>query len=357
MATSKTKVLDFTGQTIFIGLDVHSQSWSVTLQSEEFELKTYSQPPKPSVLINYLKDNYPGASYKAVYEAGFCGFNIQRELALQGVACEIIHPADVPTSDKEKRQKTDKVDSRKLAKMLKNKDMEAIYIPSIVQQEERNLLRVRQKIVRDKTRVKNRIKSYLKFQGLDVDGFDGRQWSKKVVEVLKRATFSTDVGTFAFRAYIDELVYLDQQEDKLESQIKQLSQSERYKENVALLRSVPSIGLISAMTFLTEIGDIHRFETFDDLCSFFGLIPNCHSSGEIERIGHITHRGNQYLKSILIECAWVAVRKDPALLQSYKELLPRMDSNKAIIRIARKLLSRIRHVLIKKEIYQKGIVK
>jgi transposase len=357
MTTSKTKVLDFSGQTIFIGLDVHAQSWSVTLQSEEFELKTYSQPPKPSVLVNYLNENYPGAIYKAVYEAGFCGFNIQRQLALQGVECEIIHPADVPTSDKEKRQKTDKIDSRKLAKMLKNKDMEGIYVPSIEQQEERNLLRARQKIVRDKTRVKNRIKSYLKFQGLDVDGFHGRQWSKKAIEMLKTITFSTEAGTFAFKTYVDELVYLDQQEDKLENQIKQLSRIGRYKGNIALLSSVPSIGLISAMTFLTEIGDINRFEKFDDLCSFFGLIPNCHSSGDTERIGHMTHRGNQYLKSILIECAWVAVRKDQALLQSYKELLPRMDSNKAIIRIARKLLSRIRHVLIKKEVYQKGVVK
>jgi transposase len=357
MTTSKTKVLDFSGQTIFIGLDVHTQSWSVTLQSEEFELKTYSQPPKPTILVNYLNENYPGAAYKAVYEAGFSGYHIQRALALQGVECEIIHPADVPTSAKENRQKTDKIDSRKLAKMLKNNDMEGIYIPSIEQQEERNLLRARQKIVRDKTRVKNRIKSYLKFQGLELEGFEGRQWSKKMVDVLKATTFSTQAGTFAFRTYVEELIYLDQQEDKLEDQVKQLSRSDRYKDNVVLLNSVPSIGLISAMTFLTEIGDITRFETFDELCSFFGLIPNCHSSGETERVGHITHRGNQYLKSILIECAWVAVRKDPALLQSYKELLPRMDGNKAIIRIARKLLSRIRHVLIKKELYQTGIVK
>jgi transposase len=170
-------------------------------------------------------------------------------------------------------------------------------------------------------------------------------------------TFSTNAGTYAFNVYLDELEYLVQQETKLNAQVKQLSQSTRYKENLALLSSVPSIGLISAMTFLTEIGNINRFEKFDNLCSFFGLIPNCHSSGETEKVGHITKRGNQYLKSILIECAWVAVRKDPALLQCYKELLLRMNGNKAIIRIARQLLSRIRHVLIKREKYQIGIMK
>jgi len=357
MTTSKTKVLDFSGQTIFIGLDVHYKSWAVTLQSEEFEIKTFSQPSKAMILTNYLQEHYPGAKCKAVYEAGFCGFNIQRELALQGIDCEVIHPADVPTSDKEKRQKTDKIDSRKLARMCKNNDMKGIYVPDIELQEERNLLRARQKIVRDKTRVKNRVKSYLKFQGVEIEGFENRQWTKKYIEILRKTNFSTNAGNCAFSAYLDELEYLGQQEIKLDAQIKQLSQSERYRENLVLLSSVPSIGLISAMTFLTEIGDINRFEKFDDLCSYFGIVPNCHSSGEIEKVGYITKRGNQFLKSILIECAWVAVRKDPALLQCYKELLPRMNGNKAIIRIARRLLSRIRHVLMNKEKYRIGMMK
>lgn len=352
MTTSKTKVLDFSGQTIFIGLDVHLKNWSVTLHSEEFELKTYSQIPKPSILAHYLRENYPGAKYKAVYEAGFCGFTIQRELSAHGIECDVIHAADVPTSDKEKKQKSDKVDSRKLARMNKNNDTQGIYIPSIEQQEERNLLRARGKIVRDSTRVKNRIKGYLKFQGVEMEV----NWSKKDLEALRELAFTTDAGTWAFTAYLNELEYLRGQELKLDKQIKALSQSEKYKEDMALLHSVPSVGLISGMTFLTEIGDINRFKRFDDLCSFFGLIPNCHSSGDTEKVGHITRRGNPHLKWILIECAWMAVRKDQALLQYYKELLPRMDSNKAIIRIARRLLSRIRHVLKTKEKYQKGIM-
>ncbi len=357
MISSKTKVLDFSDKSIFIGLDVHYKSWAVTLYSEEFELKTFSQPPQPKVLVNYLNEHYPGAKCKAVYEAGFSGFGIQRELSKYGIECQVIHPADVPTSDKEKRQKTDRIDSRKLAKACKNNEVKGIYIPGVEQQEDRNLLRVRQKIVRDKTRVKNRIKSYLKFQGIEMEDFQGRQWTKKYMDALKRINLPTSSGTYALQSYVEELEYLQKQEDKMEIQIKMLSQTERYKEDIILLFSVPSIGLISAMTFLTEIGDIHRFKKFDDLCSFFGLIPNSHSSGDNERIGHITKRGNQYLKSILIECAWVAVRKDPALLQYYKELLVRMDSNKAIIRIARRLLSRIRHVLIKKEKYQLGVMK
>lgn len=99
LKSKKTKVLDFSGQNIFIGLDVHSKNWSVTLHSEGFKLKTYSQALQAFILLNC-----PGAKYKAVYEAGFCGFTIQRAFEAQGIKGEVIHAADVQTSDKKNRK-------------------------------------------------------------------------------------------------------------------------------------------------------------------------------------------------------------------------------------------------------------
>jgi transposase len=356
MNTLSSKLLNFRDKSIFIGLDVHKKSWSVTLYSDEFELKTFTQPPNPDVLANYLNQHYPGAQYKAIYEAGFSGFWVQRELSRLGICCHVIHPADVPTSDKEKRLKADKIDSRKLAKVCKSEDFKAIYIPSEEQQEERNLLRVRQKIIRDITRVKNRIKFYLMYQGVDTSYFESRKWTRKYIDFLKGIKLITPSGIFALQTYIEELENLEKQATKLDLEVKKLSKTDRYRENAELLCSVPSIGILSAMIFLTEIGDIRRFKTFDELCSFFGLIPNTHSSGENIRVGHMTRRGNNFLKSILIECSWIAIRNDPALLQCYKELTVRMNGNKAIIRIARRLLSRIVHVLTKREKYQIGIL-
>jgi transposase len=356
MNTLSSKLLDFTDKPIFIGLDVHKKSWAVTLYSDEFELKTFTQPPNPDVLVKYLNQHYPGAQFKAVYEAGFSGFWAQRELSRLGICCHIIHPADVPTSDKEKRQKTDKMDSRKLSRVCKGGDFKAIYIPGEEQQEERNLLRVRHKIINDTTRVKNRIKFYLMYQGVETSYFKSRKWTKEYVSFIKGIKLTTPSGTFALKTYIEELENLQRQAANLDLEVKKLSKMDKYKENVELLCSVPSIGLTTAMIILTEIGDITRFKTFDELCSFFGLIPNTHSSGENMRVGHMTRRGNQFLKSILIECSWIAIRNDPALLQCYKELSVRMNGNKAIIRIARRLLSRIVHVLTKKEKYRTGIL-
>ena len=144
--------------------------------------------------------------------------------------------------------------------------------------------------------------------------------------------------------------------NQLQKDIKKLSASEEYTTNANLLMGIPGIGLIAAMTFLTEFGNIGRFKKLDHLCSYCGLVPDTHSSGTTERVTGISRLGNATVKKMLIECSWMAVRKDPALLLYYKQCLPRMCSNKAIIKVARKLLSRIRYVLINQKEYVIGVI-
>ncbi|MBI5049057.1 MAG: hypothetical protein HZB54_08950 [Deltaproteobacteria bacterium] len=86
--------LDFTGQKIYIGMDVHKKSWGVSIFTEEFEHKTFSQPPEVKVLAHYLQRNFPGAIYHSVYEAGYSGFWIHDKLREQGINCMIVNPAD-----------------------------------------------------------------------------------------------------------------------------------------------------------------------------------------------------------------------------------------------------------------------
>jgi transposase len=135
--------LDFTGQQIYVGMDVHKKSWSISIFTDQFEHKTFSQPPEVGMLVNYLKRNFPGAAYKSVYEAGYSGFWIHDRLQEQGVQCLVVNPADVPTKDKERANKTDRVDCRKLARSLRNGEIEGIYVPSRPKVEDRSLLRTR----------------------------------------------------------------------------------------------------------------------------------------------------------------------------------------------------------------------
>lgn len=346
----------FEDHTIYVGIDFHLKSWKVSIYIDEFELKTFTQPPDSRRLASYLKKNYPGANYKSVYEAGFSGFSTQRELKDLGIDCIVIHPADVPTTDKEKKNKNDRVDSRKLGRGLKNGDFRPIYIPDRQVEEDRALLRTRDRIVRNKTRVKNRIKFFIMYFGLTIpEEFRGKIWSRSFIKWLGEVALGSSAKD-ALAVYLREMKHLLELESELNKKIKTLSKTHRYAERVRLLMSIPSIGLTSAMILLTEIGDINRFKTLKSLCSYFGLVPNIHSSGETHRVGRMTKRGNSYLKFILVECAWTAVRKDPALLAAYKSAIIKTEPNKAIIKVARKLLNRIRYVLKNKTEYVTGVI-
>ena len=126
----KVKQLNFTGTTIFCGLDVHKVSWRVNLRDTELELKDFTQPADAVVLYRHLVKNYPGAKYKAGYEAGFCGFGIQRKLASLGIECILLNAADIPKGDKDRRQKNDKRDARSISQELSTKkDVKSLYVP------------------------------------------------------------------------------------------------------------------------------------------------------------------------------------------------------------------------------------
>jgi len=144
---------------------------------------------------------------------------------------------------------------------------------------------------------------------------------------------------------------------EVNKELKVLSATEKYAKNKELIGSVPGVGLVTGMLFLSEIDTIKRFENNDNFAGMIGIVPDCHSSGEKEQIGEITHRRNIHLRSGLIESTWIAVRIDPALSKAFYDYCKRMEPNKAIIRIARKLSNRIYFVLKNEKKYETRIVK
>ncbi len=139
----------FEGQSVYVGIDYHKKSWKVSIYGEQYEQKTMSRNPDAGQLVRYLEKNFPRADYHAVYEAGFSGFGSCRRLRDLGVNCIVINPADVPTSQKEKLQKTDKADSRKLARSLRSGELSGIHIPDRQLEADRGLVRQRFRIVKD----------------------------------------------------------------------------------------------------------------------------------------------------------------------------------------------------------------
>jgi transposase len=357
MMTTKHTKLDFTGQHIFIALDIAKKSWKTSIMTQEFEHKTFTQPPTVEALVHYLHHHFPGAQYHCVYEAGYCGFWIHDQLKHHRIDCIVVNPADVPTTHREHTFKTDRVDARKLVRNLRNGELDPIYVPSRAAQEDRTLVRLRFAMVKKQTRCKNQLKALLGYYGIIIpEELCDAHWSRRFIAYLEQLTMQRAAGNQALKALLDELHHLRQTVAQLTKSIRALASAQPYQTLVAYLVTIPGISTLAAMVLLTELIDIHRFATLDHLASYVGLVPGEHSSGENVIVTGITKRRNPFLRAILIESAWVAVRKDPALIMAFQQLAHRMPKNQAIVRIARKLLNRIRYVLKHQQPYQIRLV-
>jgi|TARA_B110000261_G_scaffold143153_1_gene164943 transposase len=351
----RSKSIDFTGKNIYVGLDVHKKSWSVTVLLDELEHRTFSSPPVPEVLSKYLTKNFPGGTYLSAYECGFSGYGHHRRLHELGIKNIVINPADVPSSNKEKTTKTDKVDSRKIAKGLRNGELRGIHVFDLVDEEFRSLVRQRTIFTKDLRRSKQRIKSSLMYHGIEVpEELDETSWGKAFEYWLAGLEMSTSNGTQVLENLYQNYLFNKNQIRVLAIDIKKYARR-HYKEDYFLLRTIPGIGQLTAVAIISELGDINRFKHLNHLCSYVGLMPMSYNSGESEQSRGMTYRANNWVRTMLVEASWQAIRKDPAMTQYYLKHAGQINGKKAIIKVSRKLLNRVRYVLKNKQPYEIGI--
>ena len=351
----RAKNIDFTGKNIYVGLDVHKKSWSVTVLLDEIEHRTFTTSPKAKLLRDYLQKHFPGGTYLSAYECGFSGYRTHRELNSFGVKNIVINPADVPSNNKEKTTKTDKVDSRKIARGLRNGDLRGIHVFDEVHEEFRGLVRQRTIFQKDFRRSKQRIKSALDFNGIDIPAdFDLQSWSKSFEAWLSSLELSTANGTQMLENLFQNYLFNKDQIRVLAIDIKKYARR-HFKEDYFLLRTIPGIGQLTSVAIISELGDINRFKNLNQLSSYVGIMPLMHNSGDSERVGRMTYRANNWVRTMLVEASWQAIRKDPAMLQYYLKHAGKTNGKKAIIKVTRKLLNRVRYVLKNKEPYELGI--
>ena len=319
--------------------------------------RTFSQLPSPEVLRSYIESHFPGAKVKCAYEATCFGWWIARELRSYGYECLVVNPSDIPTTNSESQNKTDKIDSRKIAKTLQAGLLKSSYIPDEQLEGDRQLIRYRKRVWSDLVRIKNRIKGTLRFSGVHLpEEFDNSYWTKAFLRWLREVSLPSKSTRITVDSLLDQYDQLYAHHLRVSREVRGLLKTVRYKERGKLLQGIPGIGPLTSIQLLVELGEIDRFPTFKHLNSFIGFKPTTYSSGEHDWKGHMTIRRHNALRSALIESSWQAVQKDPALLIRYEELLKRMTRKRAIVVIARKLLSRIYHVLKHKEPYELGLV-
>lgn len=153
---------------LYIGIDIHKKSWKVHCATELFIGKSFSMPPEPKVLYDYVEKNFSGHEVSTAYEAGCCGFSAHRSFVGYGWLSVVANPADIHRRGKEKYSKTDRIDAQLIARELKDKRLNSITVPEIEREELRSLFRRRNDIVKDIRRNKSRIKMQLLYFGITI---------------------------------------------------------------------------------------------------------------------------------------------------------------------------------------------
>ena len=341
---------------LFIGMDVHKKSWTVHFKTDLFDNKTVTMPADASALISYVEKNFMGHEVSCCYEAGCCGYWIARALLEKGWEVKVVNPADVPRINKQDWQKTDKLDSRNLCKHLSDDNLKGIYIPDEEQEQLRSLFRRRIHLARQLRTIKNHIKSQLLYYGIKLpEAYDNPNWSRVMKSWIGNLQWKYISAAESIRSRLKQLEFVWYEELHISNVLRAYCRK-HYKKDYYLYKSVPGIGGITASAMIAELGDIRRFNRLDELAAIVGLVPGMYQSSENKINLGLTKRSNHQLRSLLVEASWVAVRTDMALQQYYRQHAHK-EPNKAIIKVAHKLLSRIRAVIISGVPYQMGVVK
>jgi transposase len=333
---------------LFVGIDLHKQRWHVTIRTRDVELFSASIPGTWESLHRILA-RYSGHSVQAVYEAGYFGFRLHDRLVDHGIPCIVTPPSLIP-QEYGNRVKTDRRDSSKLAHLLAKGMLKRVWVPSEEERYHRQVVRRRRQLVRDRVRTQSRIKAELGFHGVHLEEPRGG-WTKIYVAKLRRIDFGNRWMQESFNRLLEQYEFLSVQIDKQTQLLRELSQTDLYRNRVAILQSIPGVGMISAMELLLELQDVSRFRRAEQLAAYVGLTPSQYSSADKVRMGRITGIGKDTLRSLLVEASWTLIRKDQAMREKYERIKIRSGGKRAIVAIARTLLLRMRRMLLNERAY------
>ena len=345
----------FKGQNIYVGIDVHLRTWHVTTVTESGYKYSFAQHADAKELFDRLNRTFPEAHFKSAYEAGFCGFSAHYALTEHGIENIVVNAADIPTTGKEKVMKTDAVDSEKIAWALKRDELTGIYVKDRRFMDDTNLVRLRQRFIKDLSRQKNRLKQLLYTQGVTYpERFrkSGTHWSRNFMKWLREEVELLSEEKLTLTLLCDQVDNTRKAVLKVTREIRRMSTTDKYSENFKLLTGVPGFGLVTSMSMLTELDNNPvRFPNERKFVAILGLIPTCHDSGDKKVDGEKTFRGNKYLGPLIVEASWIAIRRDSGLGAYYTNCCQWMKPQKAIIKVARRLACRAYAVMKTKKAY------
>jgi transposase len=289
--------------TTFVGIDAHKKDLFVAMlvgdRATPVTWQLANEPAAVRRLVRKLEREAAGPVH-VFYEAGPCGYALQRQITTARVACDVIAPALMPRKPGE-RVKTNRRDARKLAELGRAGLLTVVQPPTPADEAVRDLARARDDAREDLQRCRHRLGKLLLRRGLH---YAGRNWTRTHRRWVDGLTWTHA----AERAVVDDyLLAIDHTEARLlelDARLAELAAQEPYRTPVGWLRCFRGIDTLTAMLILAELHDFRRFGSARALMAFLGLVPSEDSSGEKHRRGRITKMGNALVRRILVETSW-----------------------------------------------------
>ena len=305
---------------IYVGVDVHVSSWHLTVRTDDVVLGRAAIGGSWEELRKVLS-RWPSKRVTVIYEAGFSGFWLYDAVVAWGGQCLVVAPSRIPV-ESGNRIKTDRRDSAKLAHLAAAGELVSVWVPSMQERQDREVVRERRRIMRQLRQVQCQIKALLHCYGVVVPSRAGR-WSLAYEAQLRGLRMGHELMEASFTCLLDRYRFLREQCTAQTRLIRGLASQERYREKMMWLTSLPGVGPLTAMELLTELCEVSRFGRAEEVAAYCGLTPSEYSSGARVRRGHISRCGKAAVRSRLVEAAWVAIRFDPELRGTYERLRAR----------------------------------
>jgi transposase len=312
----------------YVGLDVHKVDVVVALAEGGLrgEVRDYGRIPNtPAALAKLVgKLGRNGMGLRFCYEAGPCGYGIQRQLSAAGHDCIVVAPSLIPKRPGD-RVKTDRRDAASLAKLHRAGELTAVWVPDAGHEALRDLVRARLDAVHALRRARQQVSGFLLRHGCH---YGRPAWTKLHRRWLAGLKFEQPIHHIVLEDYIQTVEAAEARRDRLTAQIEASLPEWTLAPVVTALQTMRGMALVNAATLIAELGDLSRFANPRQLMAYLGLVPSEHSSGSSVKRGGITKAGNNAARRVLIEAAWTY--RFPARLS--RELLLRQESQSKPIR-------------------------
>jgi transposase len=325
------------GERIHVGIDVHLEKNVLTLWSAttDYPVVTWTLSADPEAIANTLR---PFADHieRIVYEAGPTGFSLARLLREEGFKTDVVSPADIARPPK-KNAKSDRLDSRALARLSVHGELyKTVYVPTPVEQDEREFFRARDQLAEKLRRAKQQIKGLLTFHGIEhPPGL--KNWTLAAIVQLEQMELSPGLR-WHLDCLLKNLALFRQQIKQATEQLNAHIEQSSHAADVAHLRTVPGVGPITSSAFVLELYRPERFADGRAVGQMLGTAPLRRGSGETTHDCGRDEQGNRRLRSLLIEAAWRWIEKDPGAGRMFRQLVARKCMPKrAIVAMARRL--------------------